>query len=252
MKKIALLLTIFISFFISSCATLSTRPTARVDKGLEEELPPYDGPKAKVMVAKFGWDVGTRKRVRVKSWWPGVNWEMTEEEEGYTEGLRTMLTTTLVQSKRCRVLEREVFDQILEEAKRSGGEIKIKGADLLIVASITAWEPGVKKTKGGLGGLIPRAAVLGKVKGAFKKSYMAMDIRIIDGKTSEIIAATRVEGTAKEIKLGALGAGIFGSVPLAGGLSVYGKTPMEKVIRTCIKESVKYVIENTPKEYFKY
>ena len=34
---------------------------------------------------------------------------------------------------------------------------------------------------------------------------------------------------------------------------VEGKaTPMEKAIRTCINESVKYVVENTPKQYFKH
>jgi len=244
----------FLLLFISGCATLSVEPTAKIDRGLENELPPYNGPKAKIMVAKFGWDVGTRtKKIRVRGpWW--VNWEMTEEEEGYTEGLRTMLVTTLVQSKRFRVLEREVFDQIVEEAKLSGGNLNIKGADLLIVASVTAWEPGVKKTGASLGGLLPgkTGLILGALSSAVKKSYMAMDIRIIDAKTSEILAATRVEGTAKEIDLGALGASIFGRVPLAGGLSIYSKTPMEKAIRLCIKEAVKYIIENTPKEYFKY
>jgi len=245
----------FLPLFISGCATLSVEPTAKIDKGLEDELPPYNGPKAKIMVAKFGWDVGTsaKRRVRVRGpWW--VNWEMTEEEEGYTEGLRTMLVTTLVQSKRFRVLEREVFDQLVEEAKLSGDTLNIKGADLLIVASVTAWEPGIKKTGGSLGGLLPgkTGVILGALSSAVKKSYMAMDIRIIDAKTSEILAATRVEGIAKEINLGALGASIFGSVPLAGGLSIYSKTPMEKAIRLCIKEAVKYIIENTPKEYFKY
>ncbi|HLD28919.1 MAG TPA: CsgG/HfaB family protein, partial [bacterium] len=94
--------------------------------------------------------------------------------------------------------------------------------------------------------------VLGALSGAVKKSHMAMDIRIIDGKTSEILAATRVEGTAKEVNLGAIGAGIFGYAPMAGGLSIYSKTPMEKAIRLCLKEAVKYIIDNTPGDYFRH
>jgi len=253
MRDLIFLLTLL--SFTTGCATFSTKPEAKIDKGLETELPPYNGPRAKVMVAKFGWDVGQKtKRIRLRGrgFW-GLNFEMTEEEQGYTEGLRTMLTTTLVQSKRFRVLEREVLNQIVEEGKLTGN-INIQGADLLIVASITAWEPGVKKTGGNIGALIPgrTGLVLGALSGAVKKSYMAMDIRIIDAKTSEILAATRVQGKAKEINLGALTAGIFGRVPLSGGLSIYSKTPMEKAIRLCIKEAVKYIIENTPKEYFKY
>jgi hypothetical protein len=39
---------------------------------------------------------------------------------------------------------------------------------------------------------------------------------------------------------------------MGGGLSGFAKTPMEKAIRTCIYESVKFLVKETPKEYFKY
>jgi curli biogenesis system outer membrane secretion channel CsgG len=113
----------------------------------------------------------------------------------------------------------------------------IKGADLLIMAAITGWDPATSGAGGGLGGgvLGKASALFGAARGAFKKSSMAMDIRIVDTRTSEVLAATRVEG-------GGMG----------GGLGGFAKTPMEKAIRTCIYNAVKYITENTPQEYMKY
>jgi len=55
-----------------------------------------------------------------------------------------------------------------------------------------------------------------------------------------------------DVNFGFLAGGIIGNVGLGGALSTYAKTPMEKTIRTCIYEAAKYIIENTPREYFKY
>ncbi len=185
---------------------------------------------------------------------------ITTEQSGVMSGLRDMLTTTLVQSKRYQVLERQEFGSIQEEmalgesgyaakktVKKKG---KVKSADLLIVAAITGWEPGTSGTQAG-GGLFGRG-FLGGITGGIKKSSMAMDIRIIDTETSEVVAATRVEGEATDVNLGFLAGGIIGSVGLGGGLSTYANTPMEKAIRACIYKAVEYISENTPREYFKY
>jgi len=151
-----------------------------------------------------------------------------------------MLSTVLVQSKRYRVLERQEFGAIKDEiglseegytekqtAKKRG---KVKGADLLIVAAITGWDPGTSGTSSGLG--IGNWKGFGGVLGGVKKSSMAMHIRIIDTETSEVLAATRVEGEATDLNLGGFGGGVIGTVGLAGGLSTYSKTPMEKAIRS--------------------
>jgi curli biogenesis system outer membrane secretion channel CsgG len=219
----------------------AVEPTAKVDTG-EGQLPPYSGPKASAAVAKFQWKAGYDYR------------------HGEPSGLRDMLSTVLVQSKRFRVLERQEFDSIKDEiglseegyteektAKKRG---KVKGADLLIVAAVTGWDPGTSGTGGGLG--LGNWRGLGGLFGGIKKSSMAMDIRIIDTETSEVLAATRVEGEATDFNLGGFGGGIIGTVGLAGGLSTYSKTPMEKAIRVCIYEAVKYIAENTPGGYYKY
>ncbi|HDG97801.1 MAG TPA: hypothetical protein ENG73_06490 [Desulfobacterales bacterium] len=248
---------------LSGCLESQVQPKAKVDTGLEQLLPPYSGPKAKVAVAKFEWKVGGSSSTTKIGFGGQAITVQHSEYDGYTTGLRDMLTTALVQSHRYRVLERQNLDAIKQEMAlaRTGYTDKsgikkggIKGADLLIVAAVTGWEPGSSGAGGGLGGgLFGKAsAILGGLRGAFKKSSMAMDIRIIDTHTSEVLAATRVEGEAKDINIGGALGVLTGGGALGGGLGAFAKTPMEKAIRTCIYEAVKYIVANTPKEYFKY
>jgi curli biogenesis system outer membrane secretion channel CsgG len=175
-----------------------------------------------------------------------------------------MLTTALVQSNRYRVLERQNIDSLKSEMALTGSGYTdtsgvkkggVKGADLLVMGAVTGWEPGSSGGGGGLGGggmLGTASALFGAVKGAYKKSSMAMDIRIVDTHTSEVLTATRVEGVAKDVSLGGALAGFGGSGGMGGALGGYAKTPMEKAIRTCLYNATKFIAENTPQEYMKY
>jgi curli biogenesis system outer membrane secretion channel CsgG len=246
--------------FTAGCLESMVKPTATTDTGSEMQLPPYNGPKAKVAVADFEWKVGGSGSTTTITGAGGQPITISHSrQQGYTTGLRDMLTTALVQSKRYRVLERQNISSLQQEMALSdsgytdksgvkkGG---IKGADLLIMGAVTGWDPG---TSGGGGGLL--GGTVGKIAGAMgsvKKSKMAMDIRLVDTRTSEVLSATRVEGTARDVNLGAL-AGVWGgSGAMAGGLGAYAKTPMEKAIRTCLYKATKYIAENTPQEYMKY
>ena len=51
---------------------------------------------------------------------------------------------------------------------------------------------------------------------------------------------------------GAIMTGFLGSWGLGGGLSMYKNTPMEKAIRICIIEAVKYIAQTIPPSYYKY
>lgn len=228
---------------IAGC--ISTQPTARVDSTAgAAPLPPYSGPKARIAVADFDvkavkayGDIGT--------------------------GLREMLTTALVQSNRFRVVERQALGAIMQEQELSAsGAVekssavkrgKIKAADIIVTAAVTEFEPKASGIKGGIGaGGGAFGGILGGVLGAAtNKAHMAMDIRVIDASTSEVLAATRVEGEARDI-VGGFMAGFFGGGALVGGLSAYANTPMEKAIRVCIHEAVRYLSETIPKEFFKY
>lgn len=265
-KRKSFLLVVMILFMMAGCGAMeqAVQPTATTDTGAEMDLPPYSGPKAKVAVADFEWKVGGSTSSTTIS---GIgNQPVTissSHNRGYTSGLRDMLTTTMVQTKRYRVLERQNIASLQQEmsltqqgytdksGKTKGG---IKGADLLIMGAITGWDPATSGGGGSLGGgLLGKAsAVMGAVGGAFKKSSMAMDIRIVDTRTSEVLAATRVEGVAKDVSLGALAGIAGGSGAMGGSLGGFAKTPMEKAIRTCIYNAVKFIAENTPKEYMKY
>ncbi len=259
-KVVATALTV-LAIGLSGCLESFVKPEAKVDKGLEKMLPEYSGQKAKLAVTDFEWKIGGSKTTIGIA---GTEFSYSNEQySGYASGLKDMLTTALVQSKRYRVLERQNIESAKTEMKLSedgytdGSGItkgKVKGADIMVIAAITGWDPGSSGGSGSLGGLLggKAGALLGAVSGGYKKSSMSMDIRIVDASTTEVLAATHVEGVAKDISIGgALGA-LTGGSAMGGSLGGFAKTPMEKAIRTCIYESVKYITENTPQEYMKY
>lgn len=232
---------------LSGCAGIqkTTQPTARVDVSAgAQPLPPYSGPKARLAVADF--EVKAAKATN---------------EIG--SGLREMLVTALVNSNRFSVVERQALGAVMQEqelassgaAQQGTGPKRgnIKTADLVITAAVTEFEPlasGGKAGVGGGGGVA--SGILGGLLGAaLNKAHMALDIRIIDASTSEVLAATRVQGQASDIAAGFM-AGFFGGWGLGGGLSIYSNTPMEKAIRICIIEAVRYMSEATPANYYKY
>jgi curli biogenesis system outer membrane secretion channel CsgG len=230
---------------LAGCASL-TETTAQVDNNAgAAPLPPYSGPKARIAVADF--DVKAAK---------------AGGEIG--SGLREMLVTALINSSRFSVLERQALSAVMQEQELSasgagqqgaGGPQrgKIKTADLIITAAVTEFEPqasGGSAGIGGGGGI--GSGILGGLLGAsLNKAHMALDIRIVDTSTSEVLAATRVQGQASDISGGAM-MGFFGGWALGGGLGAYANTPMEKAIRVCIIEAVRYISQTIPANYYKY
>ncbi|MFA5100664.1 MAG: CsgG/HfaB family protein [Candidatus Omnitrophota bacterium] len=238
-----------LGFFVigaSGCATLDqmTQPTAQVDNNAgAQAMPPYSGPKARIAVADF--DVKAAK---------------AGGEIG--SGLKEMLVTALVNSNRFRVVERQVLDHVMQEqelaasgAAQPGGAQRgqIKTADIIVTAAVTEFEPQASGGAAGIGGGGGvGSGVLGALLGgAMNKAHMALDIRVIDTSTSEVLAATRVQGQASDVA-GGLMAGFFGGWALGGGLSMYANTPMEKAIRICIIEAIRYISQTIPANYYKY
>ena len=257
--RIAFALTLLVP--LTGCLDSLVKPEASVDRGLEEQLPPYDGPRAKAAVTDFEWSIGGSKTTVGIA---GTEFSFSQNEySGYAQGLKDMLTTALVQSKRYRVLERQNIDSVKTEialqedgfTDQSGIKRgQIKGADISVIAAITGWDPGTKGTSAKLGGLLGKraGALLGAVSGGYKKSSITMDIRIVDTATTEVLAATRVEGVATDVNIGGALGVLTGVGGFGGSLSSFASTPMEKAIRTCIYEATKYIVENTPSEYMKY
>jgi len=182
-------------------------------------------------------------------------------------GMSEMLANGLFATNRFIVLEREAIGDVLgEQDFGASGRVKqetapvigeIEGADILVMGTITEFEPGTS----GIGGEAERAfelpghisrrvgETLGRIKaaGTIKKSHVALIIKMVDSKTGRRLASEQVEGTATDIEgLAGLSRGT-----LSGALSGYSKTPMEKAIRICIEEAVKLIVAKTPEKYFR-
>jgi curli biogenesis system outer membrane secretion channel CsgG len=243
-----LVLTAFVALFIW---TYSCAPTAKVTSTggpsiSEAQAERYDGPKARIAVGEFqdktakgGWSGGWLGMFGMG--WPQIG-----------DGMRDMLTTALFNTNRYLVLEREQLGEVLKEQDLGdSGRIKkgteapigeIYGAELLITAAVTEFEGSAKGAGGG-------TRILGvTVGGGVKKGHVAIDLRIIDTKTSQIVFATSVEGDSTSVALG--GATRVGSLPVA--LGGFSKTPIEKAIRVCIEKAVEYIVSQTPTEYYRY
>ena len=242
MKKIsARICSVILALGMAGCASMS-QPSAQVDNNAGTmPLPPYSGPKARIAVADFDIKAANARR------WIGT-------------GLREMLITSLVNSNRFSVVERQELKAAMQEqelaasgAAQAGGPRRgnIKTADLIITAAVTEFEPhSVGGNAGIVGGYSLGGALIGGIiAGSMNKVHMALDIRVIDASTSEILSAARVQGKASDFA-GGFGIALFGEGVLAPGLGGYSNTPMEKAIRVCIIEAVKYLARTVPANYF--
>ena len=249
MKKTLFILMIgLLAINLIGCETLQqmTQPTAQVDNNAgAAPLPPYAGPRARIAVADF--DVKAAKATNQIG-----------------SGLREMLVTALVNSSRFSVLERQQLKALMQEQELSasgaaqqgsGGPQRgqIKTAELIITAAVTEFEPQASGGSAGIGGGggVGSGILGGLLGGSLNRAHRALDIRIVDASTSEVLAATRVQGQAMDINAGAM-AGFFGGWGLGAGLSGYANTPMEKAIRICIIEAVRYIAQTIPANYYKY
>jgi curli biogenesis system outer membrane secretion channel CsgG len=235
------------SVILSGC--VSTEPKATVTSGQgspsiqEVQAEAYNGPKARIAVARFKDKTG-------KGWWTGQ----------IGDGMADQLTTALFNTGRYIVLERQTLSDVLQEQDLgASGRIRqdtaapigqIEGAELLIVGAVTEFEGNASGARGGIGGI--GRGIFGGIVGGFKKAHMAIDLRVIDTRTSRIVAATSVEGEATDVNMGALLGGWGSAGALAGGLSGWKNTPIEKALRICIKKAVEFIVSKTPQRYYHY
>lgn len=247
MKRLFLgVICVILSIGLTGCASFG-RAKAKIDKNAgTTPLPPYSGLKARIAVADF--EVKAAK----------ATFEVGS-------GLREMLVTALINSSRFSLVERQELASSQEEQESAVSAAnqqqesadpkkgKIKAADLIITAAVTEFEPQASGGRAGVGGGGgANSGALGGLLGtALNKAHLALDIRIIDTSTSEVVAATRAQGQAADATAGFM-AGFFSNSAFGTGLSAYANTPMEKAIRICIIEAVRYISQNIPATYYKY
>jgi curli biogenesis system outer membrane secretion channel CsgG len=77
-----------------------------------------------------------------------------------------------------------------------------------------------------------------RVGGKQDKAYMAVDLKVIDATTGEIVDNRTIEATSESS-----GFSLGGSIGiLSGDLGKYEKTPAGKAIRACIIEISEYLV----------
>ena len=123
-----------------------------------------------------------------------------------------------------------------------------------MVGAVTEFEGNSGGTQGGLSGIIGGTfgAILGGISGGVRKAHIAIDVRIIDAKTSRILAATSVEGEATDVNMGGALGGAFGGGALGGALGGWKNTPIEKALRICIQQAVDFISSKTPPVFYRH
>ena len=128
------------------------------------------------------------------------------ESKGVGEGMSDMLATALVKSGRYRVMERDKINSLLEEQHLGASGVvtqesaakagKMLGVELAVIGTIT--EFGYKKRT--TGGLLKKAGI-GADVGQFTAT-IAVDIRIVNTTTGEILKAETVRRQKSAMSLG--------------------------------------------------
>ncbi len=156
------------------------------------------------------------------------SWNRTVARE-----LQDMLISELATTKAFRVLERKEINAVFseQELSRSGRVSKstrvkmgrIKGAKYLIAGTVSAMEKS-----GGKGGKVRFKGL--SLGGKKTKIYIAVDVKVIDSETGEIVDVRTIEANAKGKSIGA---GLrLRNFSISGDKAK--KTPTGKAIRACI------------------
>jgi curli biogenesis system outer membrane secretion channel CsgG len=235
---------LFLVSFLSACNTLLD-PGATVTQGQGSQdinaakMDAYNGPKARIAVVRF-------ENKASGNWY----------NHKIGDGMADMLATALVNSNRFIVLERKQLGDVMgEQNLGASGRVdqataakigKIKGAEIIVVAAVTEFEDNSSGGSGGAGNYISA------ITGAFKSTHMAIDVRLIDTTTSQVLAATSVEGSAKSISASAALNRYFGNNSGAVALAGWKNTPKEKALRAVIVKAVEFIGTKTPSKFYRY
>lgn len=160
-------------------------------------------------IAIVALDDGAVKR---ESWW-GTNWDVGT-------GLADILTTTMLEKNRFRLMERNLLDKAIAEQDlgassrvdaRTAVKIgKVIGVDYLLMGKVTQFAWATRNT-GGIGGVIGGIA---GVRSSNTKANVEVDIRIVDAETAEILGSYSGKGedSRGKVHIAALGRSGLGGI----------------------------------------
>mgnify|MGYP001547767951 CR=1 FL=1 len=178
------------------------------------------------------------------------------------DGIEAILTDSMLHTGRFRMVERQEVDETIKEqdfgasgrvSKPSAAKIgKILGAEYLIKAVITEYDPNFKGSTLDIGGIIGLLAggskKASKVSSAgFKRKtnngLVAMNFRIIDATTSEVLYSKQVKSICSASGY-SIGGGLAGNRGALGGLySSYAKTPIGQALIGAINKGIFEIVK---------
>ena len=184
---------------------------------------------------------------------------------GVGDAMADQLTTALVSTGCYKVVDRQNLKGVMDEmGLQNSGLVdpntaskigKIVGADLIVTAAVTEFKDNSGGSRAGAAGGAGAGgvgAILGGIARSRKKAHMAVDLRITDVQTSEIIGATAVKGTATDVKSGALLGAIVPGAAGLGALEDWENTPRGAALRQVIEKSVSSIYTMIPEGYFRH
>ncbi|WP_027857757.1 CsgG/HfaB family protein [Marinobacterium jannaschii] len=218
---------------ISGCQQQVVKPQSVTE--VSKPVASCSGPKLRVAVLPFG---ATGKLGSYEGFDVG-------------ESLAAQLTTALSHTGCFVVADRMALSHVLREqemglvgvtnpetAPRTGGVI---GAQVLIKTDITEYEPN--KESGGLNfGFASSKLPFGlRLGGSGSTSHVALDLRLLDATTGEVLFSRRVEASSKS---SGLALGLDFKQMTVGGDKFY-KTPLGQATRVALADAVNLVIRDS-------
>ena len=159
-------------------------------------------------------------------------------------GVADMLTTALVKSGKFVVIEREEFDKVLAEQQLGQSGVvtpesapkvgKALGVELLVIGAVTEFGTSQREVSGGmslLGGGVTR-----------KEARAAVDIRLVNTTTGEVVAAEKEEGSESTTGLSVR----YEDIDF-NDESSWNDTDIGKATREAVDGCVKLIVDNMEK-----
>lgn len=224
---------------LSGCA--STKASLK-NNGITNEniMPEYYGPKKRIAVMGFEDKVPkTPERLSLLEILFG---RQGAQSDNLGIGMSDMLTTSLVESNRFIVVERQNLEDVMKEQSLGASGMvneltaprvgEILGAQVFIRGAVTEFQ---ERTGGNAGGVGFGRFGIGI---STSRAHVAIDLKIYDASTGVVLFAKSIDKNIEES--GLVMATTIKGITFGGG--GFQKTPIGKAVRECINEAVDAVI----------
>ncbi|TAE61652.1 MAG: penicillin-binding protein activator LpoB [Nostocales cyanobacterium] len=180
------------------------------------------------------------------TWWWWRNGTSTQLADALSNELTSTGKFTVVERQKLGevISEQELAELGLVRKETAAKKGELTGAKYIILGKVTSYEEGVEEESSGasVGGLrLGPLSFGGGNRQNKQKAYIAIDLRVVDSSTGEVVYARTVEGRAtSESESSAGSVGLFG-VNIGGDKQTSSKAPVAKALRAGLIEITNYL-----------